>query len=236
MSPDQEIPPAGSENAADAASAPPASGIKVELDVEDAPFLEDDEAPKEAEAAGPASAPEKEDASAPLAMESEKKGFFADKKRLIVLGVVGAFILLAIPVGYLLFGGKKAPPPKPVEPTRIVTPSVPPREDAPAGAKFLFQVDPFFLERRGAEGEIRFLRCRFSIPTDNAALFGELKAKNIAVRDAIYYYLNNGPLVFLSSPEADILLKTDLISVINELLSAGKIQELFIEEYLVSGR
>ena len=117
---------------------------------------------------------------------------------------------------------------------RKLVPDEPVRENTPAGPKFLFKGEPFLIERRGSEGEIRFLRCRFSIPTDNPSLYAELQAKNIAVRDAIYYYLNNKPVTFLSDSTQTEVLKRDLISVINKHLTSEKIQELYIEDYLVT--
>ena len=92
------------------------------------------------------------------------------------------------------------------------------------------------MEIRGTEGEIRFLRCRFSIPTDSQPLFNELRVKTIALRDSIYYYLDNKPLTFLSDQGAREALKQDLISVINEHASADKIHNLYIEEYLITGK
>lgn len=226
------------------ASAPVSgAGLKVELDIEDAPFLEDEEeeAPEPEPEAAEEAAPKP---AAVSAAPKEKKNFLAflapllaNKKRLAIIGG-GLVVILLLPLVLLLFGGKKeAPPPPPpvAEPTRIVTPE-PKAEEAPAGPKFLFRADPFFLERRGSEGEIRFLRCRFTVPTDNPALFNELRAKNIAVRDAIYYYLVNKPLVFLNDPQSQTALKQDLISVINEHVATEKISELYIEDYFVSGR
>ena len=211
----------------------PASGespsVKVELDIEDAPFLQEAE-----EKPPPPKAPEP--APSPPAEEKKPSRFatlLANKKRLALIAG-GVLLLLLAPIAIsLLLGGEK-PAPVPETPVQTVQKGDPPRQDAPAGPKFLFKGEPFLIERRGSEGELRFLRCRFSIPTDNPVLYAELQAKNIAVRDAIYYYLNNKPLTFLSDNAHTLVLKTDLISVINEHISAEKIQELYIEEYLVS--
>jgi flagellar FliL protein len=91
------------------------------------------------------------------------------------------------------------------------------------------------MERRGSEGELRFLRASFAIPTENPMLFVELGTKDIAVRDAIYYYLRNKPLTFLADKDSREMLKNDLLSVINEHISSEKVTELFFEEYLITG-
>ncbi len=223
---------------------PPAEGaapgktpsVKVELDIEDAPFLQEPDEPKP-----PAKEPERPAPTQPAATPKEKKtsafklklaALLANKKRLAIIGGGLVLVLLAPLVVSLVLSGKSAPPPQ--EPVRKLVPDEPVRENTPAGPKFLFKGEPFLIERRGSEGEIRFLRCRFTIPTDNPSLYAELQAKNIAVRDAIYYYLNNKPVTFLSDSTQTEVLKKDLISVINEHLTSEKIQELYIEDYLVT--
>ena len=209
--------------------------VKVELDIEDAPFLQEPEEPKP-----PAKEPEKPapaetappPAKGPSAFKLKLAALLANKKRLALIGG-GLLILLIAPIAISMFL-HRTPAPPPQEPVRKIVPDEPPRENTPAGPKFLFKGEPFLIERRGGEGEIRFLRCRFSIPTDNPSLYAELQAKNIAVRDAIYYYLHTKPVTFLSDSAQSEVLKKDLISVINEHLSADKIQELYIEEYLVT--
>jgi len=234
MSPDTN--PPNNTGAPESASK---GGAKVELDIDDAPFLEE---PEEEKPAPKAAAPKKrEEAPQPRAKEPEKPGFLkallADKKRLAIAIGGLVFVLVILPLLLMLIlGGTKEPEPVAQEPERIFQPGVPTREDAPPGPGFLFQMKSFFVERRGSEGEIRFVRCSFSLPMDNPALFGELGAKNIAVRDAVYYYLRNKPLTFLADKDSRDMLKQDLLSVINEQISADKVQELYFEEYLVTGK
>lgn len=213
-----------------------APAVKVELDIEDAPFLQEPEEPKPKPKEPEKPAPEPAaPAKGPSAFKLKLAALLANKKRLAIIGA-GALMLLLAPIGISLFLGKKdkpAPPPV-AEPVRKVVPDTPPRTDAPAAPKYLFKGEPFLVERKGAEGEIRFLRCRFAIPTDNPILYAELQAKNIILRDAIYYYLNNKPVTFLSDSTLSEVLKKDLISVINEHVSAAKIEDLYIEDYLVS--
>jgi flagellar FliL protein len=170
-------------------------------------------------------------------LQARLAALFANKKRLALVGGVVLLILLA-PVALLLFlsGEKKTPAPAVPAPEVITQPAAPPRPDAPPGPRFLFKAGPFMVPVRGNEGQIRFLHCRFSIPTENQALYAELNAKNIAVRDAIYYYLSNKPLTFLVDARAHEALKQDMISVVNEHVSAEKIGDLYIEDYYVSGK
>ena len=236
MSPDTDLlNNADSPGASEAA--PAKGGAKVELDIDDAPFLEEPE--EEKPAPKPPQAEKREAAPKPAAKKADSPGFLqkllADKKRLaIVIGGL-VFVLVVLPILLMLILGGKEPEPVVVEPERIIQSGVPTRDDAPPGPGFLFKMQSFFVERRGSEGEIRFVRCSFSLPMENPSLFGELGAKNITVRDAVYYYLRNKPLTFLADAESREMLKQDLLSVVNEHLSADKVQELFFEEYLVSG-
>ena len=238
MSPDDPLTTAPTDAPAEAPEAS-AHGAKVELDIDDAPFLEEPEEekppPKAAEPEAPPPPPKPKEASegSPKGL----KGLLANKKKLAILVGGLAFVLIVLPLGLMLvLGGEKAPPPPPVhEPERIVVSGVPKREDAPPGPAFLYRLNSFFIERRGSEGELRFLRCSLAIPTENPVLSAELGAKDIAVRDALYYYLRNKPLTFLADKESREMLKRDLISVINEQVSSEKVTELFFEEYFVTG-
>lgn len=248
MAPDTEsttpASPPAMEAPAEQAPGEAAPAFKVELDIEDAPFLEELEkeepAPGPAEEAGGEADPTDKAAGAKglARLKATLAALLANKKRLALVGGAVVLVLLA-PVAYLLFfagPSAEAPPPvvEAVPETRQLEP--PPRQEAPEGPKFMYKADKFLVECRGAEGEIRFLRCSFAIPTDNQQLFNELVVKNIAVRDAIHYYLINKPLTFLSDPAAQTGLKQDLISVINEHVTSAKVQELFIEEYLITGK
>jgi flagellar FliL protein len=192
MSPDTPSPP---DSASPDLSGQTPASFKVELDLEDAPFLEENAEPPPApgkKAGDPRTAPAGEAGSAEKkassALRARLTALLANKKRLALVGGVALFILLA-PVGLMLFlsSGKKPPAPAAPTPEVITQPAAPPRQDAPPGPRFLFKAEPFMIALRGSEGQIRFLHCRFSIPTDNQALYGELNAKTIAVRDAIYY-------------------------------------------------
>ena len=225
---------------------PPARGVKVALDIDDAPFLQEpeEEKPKEkpAEPAKPVSAPQPKAAKAASpsrlqALLDRLQARLPGKKKLIIIGGGLTFVLVVLPLILMLVLGKaKTPPPVAHEPVRILVPIESLREDPPPGPRFLYRLGGFFIERPGSEGELRFLRCSFAIPTDNPALFAELGAKELVVRNAIYYYLTHRSLSFLADNRSREILKSDLLAVINDLLSAENVQELLFEEYLVTGR
>ncbi len=55
----------------------------------------------------------------------------------------------------------------------------------------------------------------------------------IVVRDAVYYYLKNKSMEFLTDKKNTETLKKDVLSVINQFIGAQPLDNLLIEEYLV---
>ncbi|GFM35261.1 flagellar basal body-associated FliL family protein [Desulfovibrio subterraneus] len=202
---------------------------KVELDLEDAPFLEDDE---EEEAPPPLAAPE------PVSLEpaSEKKpnalkALLGNKK--IVISLAGVGVLLLILVAWLVL--KPAPRPElPPEPqVMTIQPDQAPEPEPQKPDSFVVSWEPFWVEMKDAEGHIRFLVCKFAAPTENEKLSWEAGTKKTVLRDAIFYYLRNKDLIFLSDKTNVDVLKADLLAVINQYMNNGQFEDLLIENYLV---
>ncbi len=245
-----------SEDDLNPAPAPKPSNAKVELDLDDAPFLEEEKEPEpepEPEKTnGPAATAEAAPASGLkgklaalkaklLALVESKLGRFSPKQRkFILLGILALVVLLiSLPIVFILLSPPKAPAPPPVaapvvEPQRIVVPSTPPELAAPVPFAHLYKLDPFWVEKRGTDGEVRFLTCRLTLPTNDPMLFSEFSAKLLTIRDSLYYYLYNRPVSLIDSPLKEKLLREDLISVLNEHLASGKLTEIYIEDYFVS--
>lgn len=209
---------------------------KVELDLDDAPFLEDDLEPE------PEPEPEKKDASShrPDAPVTSAKGeatlkdrLSANKKKLVMAaGGAVVLLLMAVLVNVFLFSGEPEPaPPAPEEPETVtVAPKTMPPAPSP---QFSMRWEPFWVELKDTEGAIRYLTLRFSVPTDNPNVFAEMNIKKLILRDALFYYLRNQPIVSLSDEARVQAFKGELLTVINEHLGSGKVNEVLIEEYLV---
>ncbi len=215
---------------------------KVQLDLDDAPFLE----MKEEEPA----APPKNDAPVEMPKpnkpkpepEPGAKKKLGKKQIIKIAGAAVLLIVIAIGAKMFLFGGEK-PPDAPAKeeakeegPIVKVIPTTPPVPDAPKGPAFTVKLDPFWIEQRGPEGEIRFLLCQFSIPVETENLNNEIMSKTLVIRDSLYYYLKNRPMTFLTDSDVMNALKADVAGVINENLSAGKVGDIYIEEYRISGQ
>ncbi|SBV90726.1 Flagellar basal body-associated protein FliL [uncultured delta proteobacterium] len=206
---------------------------KVELDLDDAPFLDEDEPEPEPEPEKkPAAAPEKAkpaDAGPPTL----KERLLANKKKLIMAGGGGVLLLvLAVCVNVFLFSGEKTPPPSPAPEPEKVLAAPKPLPEAPV-PRHILQLEPFWVEIKDTEGAIRFLTLKFSVPTENPVLFAEMNGKKLILRDALFYYLRNQPIISLTDEAKAQAFKRDILTVMNEHLGSGKISEILIQDYLV---
>ena len=239
--PDQDGPP----------SAPPSSDFNVELDLDDAPFLDEPEPEPEAppppeEKPDPVAMPPKE--ARPSLKERIRALLpllLANKKRLLLAGgSLVVILVVAVVVNLFLFGDPKpvaeektsAPeqPAPQAEPTRIVVPSTPTEEGAPPPPAFIVEWEPFWVPLKNSEGEIRFLVFQFSIPTDDPTLNAELHARTVILRDAVYYFLKNKEFTPLLDKESTDTLREDIVSVINEHVVTGKVTTLLFSNYYLT--
>ncbi len=197
---------------------------KVELDLEDAPFLDEEE---ETEADKEPKPPLDLGGGAP-----QKKGLAAllKNKKLLIGGGLGLLLLVTALIFLMRPSAKEEAPPPPTPPPVEAQPepAKPPEPEA-----IVVSWDPFWIEHTDTNGTVRFLVCKFSASTISEKLAWEIKHKQLVLRDAIYYFLRNKDLTFLSDKTNVEVLKKDLLSVINQYLANGQLDDLLIEEYLV---
>lgn len=207
------------------------ANLKVELDLDDAPFLsepDEEEEPAEEES----TAIEDEEDLSLDAEEDAPKGLFANKKKLILLAAALLLILGGAAGAFFFFFGGEGAEPEPIEKKRVVVITTPQEaENVPLQA---VELKPFIVPSKGSEGEVRLLHCTLNIPFDDPVQGQEMNVRLLEIRNAIYYYLVNKPLSHLSSEEEATLLKQDLVNVVNELLTVKKITDIYIQEYVVT--
>lgn len=207
-----------------------ASDDKVELDLEDAPFLDDDDEDE-------TPPPPQPSTSGPVLLEPSEapksniiKQLLGNKKILISLLAVVA-LLIGLMAWLVL---KPAPRPEiPPAPIQKTVQADQPEPETPKPQGFVVTWEPFWVEQKDKEGHIRFLVCKFSAPTDNEKLSWEAGSKKTVLRDAIFYYLRNKDLIFLSDSKNVDVLKADLLAVINQYMNNGQFEDVLIENYLV---
>lgn len=203
---------------------------KVDLDLDDAPFLEDEE---EAPAAEEGQAEE----ATPFPVETEGKKP-SRKKKLILIAAPVLLLVIGAAVFFLLHK-KPAPPPAPVEETPPVEQAPPPEpvptppEPPAPKQEIVIPMEPFLVDLTDSQGHTRFLTIRFTAVTQEKAVELEFKRNIIVLRDAVYYYLKNKKLEFLTDKNNADVLKKDVLSVINQFIGAQPLDNLLIEDYLV---
>ena len=195
---------------------------KVELDLDDAPFLLPD--PSE-EIPAPS--------TAPIALDADTakpaSAALSSRKRLLFGGIGGLLLLALVALGWFFYTPAAQPPD---EPKKVVVSETAPPVPAKPGPTIL-SFEPFWVEQRDSRGDIRFLVCTFSASIENPKLVMEARGKKVVIRDAVYYYLKNKTLLFLTDGANAESLKKDLLNIINGYLSLGKLEDLLIENYLV---
>ena len=198
---------------------------KVDLDLDDAPFLEDEEEEEDV-------IPEEEEM--PLLDEEEKKPGFDFKALLrnkIFLIGAGVILLLLVVIVILLLREPEAPPPPPPPPVQEPAPTEEPVvQEQP---EILIRLDPFLIEQRDKEDKIRFLEVRVAVSTREDGLARQFKQETYTIRNAVYYYLKNKDLEFLSDKENSDKLKKELLAIINQYMGFGEFDTLLFEQYLV---
>lgn len=199
---------------------------KVELDLEDAPFLDDDDDDDEGE--------DTENLPAETSESSQKdhaKPLYRQPK-IIIAAAVAVLIVVALCIYFGTKPAKKsvAQPKETASPTES---QKSPAELNKNGDEFIVSFEPFWVEQKAKDSKTRFLVCRFSTVTQSEKLSYEVQQKKVILRDAIFYYLHNKDLKYLADKKNVKELKKDVLSVINQYLGNGQIETLLIEEYLV---
>ncbi len=247
--------------AADAGDATNKKSRKVELDIEDAPFLNDEPPAEEQKKA--------EAQKAPAAREDgpvEAKPGLVDRlkarKKILLFALLGLLLMAgaAVAVNILLPGGDKKTPepvpqtvqeakkeePQPKEdpattkgaeaPTKtVIVDNKPPKEEAaPTGPRFTLDWAPFMLELQDTEGTIRILTIKFTFQTDDEPVYIEMLNKERIIRDSIYYHLLNRPFDTLVDSSKLPALKDGVIKAINDNIRNGELKIALIDFYHIN--
>lgn len=204
-----------------------ADEVKVALDTDDAPFLEEEPEPEAESEHLPSETGDGH------SLDEEKIGW-SKKKKIIVFGVGGGLLLLIIAAAawWFLFRDpivivvEKAV----IEPTIIIVPNI--RQGQLINEDFYVDLEPFLVELENEQGEAVFLVFKFSASTKNQRLAHEASNKILILRDAVYYYLINKTHKYLMDPANVDTIKNDITAVLSGYLAGGKIDAVFFERYL----
>ncbi len=193
------------------------AGKKVQLDIDDAPFLLD-----------PDDMPE-----VPATVESEPPAPVEEKPRRNTkkLMAVAFLILLLAGAAIWFFVFRQAPDiAAPPAPPVIVVPT----PKAPAAPKeFSTKLAPFWIPLVDDEGKSRFLVATFVLSTREDQVNQEIQDKLVTLRDAIFYYLRNKDYHFLLDAANAETIREDLLGTINNYIVRGELRSLYFDNYLL---
>lgn len=192
---------------------------KVELDLEDAPFLNEEPEEKEQDTQ------QEQESSEPA--ESQKEGEAPKKKKkLLMFGGIAALLLLLIGGAVFYFFSSE----EEILPNVIVVEN--PEVQAPPKT-FELKLDPFVIQCIDNEGKIHFVKGSFILSTIHNEVFFEVSNNQKVIRDAIYYYLEIQDPEVLLNPVNHQLIKNGLLETVNKYVMSGSIDNLYIDSLLI---
>ena len=184
---------------------------KVELDLEDAPFLEEEEEEEETKPSDEV-ATGKGTGGATL---PRWKGLVKNRRFQIAAAILLVLLIaIAIALAVILQPSDESSQ-EPAQQGNQTVPVQTPEEPEPEAQTLVW--DPFWVEYVVDQGEVRFLHAKFATATTSEKLAFEISRKQ----------------TFLAEPENAEALKRDLLSVVNQYLTTGQVDTLLIEEYLI---
>jgi flagellar FliL protein len=198
---------------------------KVELDLDDAAFLDEEDDIEEEPAK-----PEKKQPAKKIEKKARKPFTLKEHKKSLSAGIVLFLVAAVLVWRFVVRPAPQVTPPEPLQQEEAVSP--PAKEQPAEPAEHVISFEPFWLEF-DVNGDYRFLTCRFAFPVEGDLLKTEVETKRVLIRDAVYYYFKNKDIVFLGDSDNSEKLKTDLLEIINQYLGNGQLQEILIQEYRV---
>ena len=208
-----------------------ATPAKVSLDLDDAPFMQEEPAEEEKPAAKDEAAKDG-DAAAPEGGEEKPK---KSKKKLFIIAGAAVALLVILAAVYFLFlrgGGDEPPPPPPPEPPKpeiVVVPSKPKVEVKPDIVK---ELEPFIVPHAEPTGGARFLYCKFAFVSKDPMLGQEVDSKLVSLRDSIFFYLKSKSTDYLMDARNAATIKKELRGVVSDYLTRSKLEDVLLDSYL----
>lgn len=216
---------------------------KVELDLDDALFLEFEDKEEEPPPPTPEPLPE-----APP--QPQKKS--GSKKKLLLLAMAGLIVLLlgAGAAYFFLRPHVETPPSNATAPE--------PTQEAPAAhgqggheqakeqghgknetakqpkppVQKSYILEPFQVEYSQGN-QTRFLACKISLPNLPELTHLEVTTRILPIRDSVYRSLKQMPVTFLDDPANADKLKKELLAAVNRVVKSGQVKEIYIDDYVV---
>ncbi len=99
-------------------------------------------------------------------------------------------------------------------------------------AERLLSLDPFVVNLDGADLR-RFLKARIELETRSAAELAELQGRTAEIRDAVIVALSSKRAEDLGSFEGKVMLKSEILLRLSDLLGEDRVQSVLITEFVI---
>jgi flagellar protein FliL len=99
-------------------------------------------------------------------------------------------------------------------------------------ASLIFSMNPFVVNLNDPGGK-RYLKTKIDLEYAGAGVTEELKQRQPQVRDAILLLLSGKSLEDIQGVEGKIILRRELVSKINQVLTKGKIRNLYFTQFVI---
>jgi flagellar protein FliL len=107
-----------------------------------------------------------------------------------------------------------------------------PRPGTEVTAGLVFSMSPFVVNLNDPGGK-RYLKTKIDLEYAGVGVTEELKQRQPQVRDAILLLLSSKSLEDIQGVEGKIILRRELISKINQVLTKGKIRNLYFTQFVI---
>lgn len=196
---------------------------KVELDLEDAPFLS-----KEPEVSEEAKSSKSVGNDGLDDEDLENQANLFSRKKKIILISAGVALLLLIGLGVIFV-------PTLLEDDAILqNVIVVPSADVQKGpAVHQLKLEPFLVQCIDGSNKIHFLEATFVLSTANREVFHEISNNQKVLRDTIYYFLEIQSSAFLLDTTNQEKLKKELLNALDDTIVSGPLDDLYIDNYLI---
>ncbi len=219
---------------------------KVQLDVEGAPFLEEQKAtpaPEEKKEEKQEEAKKEEPRREESKKDGEEEQPKKSKKKLIIILGLAMILLLGIggALAFFFLMPEEDALPEGIPPDAYIVVV----EDADYADYYHTEfvgdevrvysttLEPFWIQLKNEDNSTVFLVCTFTLITEDSRIFRRLEAEMPKIRDSIRYFLNTKDYVFLTSYTNYPAIKRQLLNVVNKEIILGEFDDILYDNYVI---
>ncbi|SHJ21896.1 flagellar FliL protein [Desulfatibacillum alkenivorans DSM 16219] len=165
-----------------------------------------------------------------MADEAQAEGKGGGGLKLILIALIVVVLGAGGFIGFLLMSGGDDAQPAAVAPA---APPPPAAGNPNAGAPgIMVEMDSFIVNLRDREGK-RYLKAKINFEVPSEAVKTEFTTRKAQIRDVILILLSAKSFAEISRLEGKLQLKEELMARVNQVLSSGRVSNVFFTEFVV---